>query len=171
MKHYLNNTKTLMRFIIRQDRIRIPVWFVALIFITIVVAQAFTRLYGSDGERQGIAETMKNPAMTAMVGPGYGLDNYTIGAMMGHQMFLFTAIAYAIMSILLVVRHTRGDEEAGRIELIRSLPTGQLANLTATVSVVGIVHIILAIATAIGLYSLQIESVDWEGSLLYGAAL
>lgn len=28
----------------------------------------------------------------------------------------------AVMSILIVTRHTRGDEEAGRIEMIRSLP-------------------------------------------------
>src|SRR5690625_5655530 len=93
-----------------------------------------TELYTSDVERQALAETMRSPAIAAMVGQGYGLDHYTNGAMMAHQMLLFTGIAVAIMSILFVARHTRADEEDGRIELIRSLPTGRLSNLTATIS-------------------------------------
>ncbi len=47
---------------------------------------------------------------------------------MAHQMLLLTAMAVGIMSILLVTRHTRADEEDGRIEMIRSLPAGRLAN-------------------------------------------
>ncbi|MDQ7862150.1 hypothetical protein RCO48_17630 [Peribacillus frigoritolerans] len=39
--------------------------------------------------------------------------------MMAHQMLLLTAMAVGIMSILLVTRHTRADEEDGRIEMIR----------------------------------------------------
>ncbi|MBO1915323.1 hypothetical protein J4G37_62155, partial [Microvirga sp. 3-52] len=95
--------------------------------------------------RQSIVETMLNPAMTAMVGPAYGIDNYTIGAMFAHEMLLFTAIAFGLMSILLVARHTRSDEEDGRIELIRSLPTGRLSNLASTVVVVSGVNILFAI--------------------------
>ena len=114
---------------------------------------------------------MKNPAMTAMVGPGYGLDNYTVGAMMAHQMLLFTAIAVGIMNIFLVVRHTRRDEESGRIEMIRALPVGRLANLSSTVLVSLIVNILLALIVGLGLYFLRIESMDLHGSLLYGAVL
>ena len=36
-----------------------------------------------------MAETMKNPAVTVMLGPGYGLDN-TDGAMMSHFMLLYS---------------------------------------------------------------------------------
>ena len=114
---------------------------------------------------------MLNPAMSAMVGRGYGLDNYTIGAMMAHQMLLFTALAVGIMSILLVARHTRADEEDGRIELIRSLPTGRLSNLHATMLVLFGMNLLLALVIGFALYALGIESMDLEGSLLYGAAL
>ncbi|MFD2132057.1 ABC transporter permease [Pseudogracilibacillus auburnensis] len=171
MTQSFENCGTLMRFLIRRDRIRIPIWIASFILITFLVAEAFHRLYTTEIERQGMAETMKNPAMIAMVGPGYGLDNYTIGAMMAHQMLLFTAIVVAIMSILLVTRHTRSDEEAGRIELIRSMPTGRLANLSATMTILIIVHFLLAIGIGFSLYALGIESMDLEGSLLYGAAL
>ncbi len=117
------------------------------------------------------AETMRNPAMTAMMGPGYGLDNYTYGAMMAHTMLVFTALAVAIMSIFLVARHTRRDEESGRIEMIRSLPVGRLSNLSATTLISLAVNIIMALLIGIGLFLLGIESMDLQGSLLYGASL
>jgi ABC-2 type transport system permease protein len=170
-KQLSNQTGKMASFIIRRDRIRFPIWITSLALITIVTASSFTNLYQTDQERQAIAETMKNPAMTAMLGPGYGLDNYTAGPMMAHQMLLFTAIVVAIMSILLVTRHTRADEEEGRIELIRSLSVGRLSNLSAAVGVVSSLNVLLAIVIGIGLYSLQIESMNLEGSLLYGAAL
>jgi ABC-2 type transport system permease protein len=165
------NTGKLARFQLRLDRLRIPIWLLSLTIVTIATAMAFTDLYKTDQDRQGIAETMVNPAMTAMVGKGYGLDNYTNGAMMAHQMLLFTAITVAIMSIILVARHTRADEEDGRIEMIRSLPSGRLANLHATICNLIGTNVVLALIVGFGLYSLRIESMDLEGSLLYGAAL
>lgn len=170
-KQLYNETGTMTRFIIRRDRIRFSIWLIALSLITIVNASAFSGLYKTEQERQAIAETMKNPAMTAMIGPGYGLDHYTEGPMMAHQMLLFTAIFVAIMSILLVARHTRADEEEGRIELIRSLPVGRLSPLSATMTVLIAMNMLLGVIISVGLYSLQIESMDLEGSLLYGAVL
>ncbi|WP_078430874.1 ABC transporter permease [Alkalihalobacterium alkalinitrilicum] len=170
-KPLYNHTGSLSRFIVRSDRIRLSIWLPAISLITIITASSFTGLYQSEQERQAIAETMRNPAMTAMVGPGYGLDNYTAGAMMAHQMLLFTAITVAIMNILLVTRHTRADEEEGRIELIRSLPVGRLANVSSSMIVMCIMNILLAIIVGFGLFALQIESIDLQGSLLYGAAL
>ncbi|WP_053362294.1 ABC transporter permease [Bacillus sp. FJAT-27251] len=164
-------TWRLLALIVRRDRIRIPIWLFALTLMTIVTAPSFEGLYKTQQERQIMAETMKNPAMTAMVGRGYGLDHYTTGAMMAHQMLLFTAIAVAIMSILLVARHTRADEEAGMIEMIRSLPAGRLSNLSSTLVVMIAVNLVLAAATGLGLAALRIGSMDMEGSLLYGAAL
>jgi len=164
-------TSSLIRFIIRRDRVRIPIWIVSLTAVTFLTAMAFEDLYMTDMDRQAIAETMRNPAMTAMVGKGFGLDHYTNGAMMAHQMLLFTAIIVGLMSILLTARHTRVDEEDGRIELIRSLPVGRLSNLSATVLVLVGTNVLLAILIGFGLYTLRIESMDLNGSLLYGAAL
>lgn len=171
VKSLYENTGRLSRFILRRDRIRMPVWIISLAAITFIVAAAFTDLYPTEQERQAMAETMRNPAMSAMVGQGYGLDNYTEGAMMAHQMLLFTALAVAIMSILFVARHTRADEEDGRIEMIRSLPTGRLSNLSATMLVSLMTNVLLACVIGFGLAALRIESIDLEGSLLYGAAL
>ncbi|MBS4196817.1 ABC transporter permease [Lederbergia citri] len=166
-----NETGSLTRFIIRRDRIRIPIWLLSLSSVTFLTALAFKDLYATDIDRQAIAETMRNPAMTAMVGKGYGLDNYTSGAMMAHQMLLFTALIVGLMSILLVARHTRTDEEDGRVELIRSLPVGRLSNLSATILVLVGTNVLLALLIGLGLNTLRIDSMDLNGSLLYGAAL
>ncbi len=164
------NTGTLSRFILRLDRIRAPLWIIGVLLFTLIVPPAFEGLYQSQQERDAITETMANPAMTAMLGTG-DLENYTTGAMTAHQMLVMTALLIGIMAILLVARHTRADEEDGRIEMIRSLPTGRLAYLNATFIVTSGTFILLALLTGFGLYSLGIESMDLEGSLLYGATL
>ncbi|MUK89239.1 ABC transporter permease [Ornithinibacillus sp. L9] len=163
-------TGRLARLILRRDRIRIPLWLIGICFFTFIVPIAFLGLYESQQDRDVMAETMENPAMIAMVGP-HDLSNYTLGVMTAHQMLLLTAVVVGLMSILLVTRHTRADEEDGRIEMIRSLPVGRLSNLNATLVVYTITHILLALIVGFGLYALNIESMDLEGSLLYGAAL
>lgn len=170
-QQWFNQTRKLALFLLRRDRLRLPIWLAAITLVTIMVAASFANLYPSAPERQIMAETMKNPAMTIMVGVSQGLEDYTIGAMFAHQMLLFTAIAVAIMSILLVARHTRADEEEGRIELIRSLPVGRLAHITATIGTFMCAHVVLAICIALGLSTLGLESLDVQGSFLYGAAL
>ncbi|WP_188206769.1 ABC transporter permease [Alkalibacillus aidingensis] len=166
----LKGTGRLSWLIIRRDRIRIPLWFIGIIFFTLIVPVSFKDLYGTQQERDVMAETMENPAMIAMVGPA-DLSNYTLGVMTAHQMLLLTAVVVGLMSILLVTRHTRADEEDGRIEMIRSLPVGRLANLNSTLVVYVMVNVVLALIAGFGLYALNIESIDLEGSLLYGAAL
>lgn len=170
-KQLYHKTGRLSRLILRRDRFRLPIWIISITALTLVIAQAFLDLYPTEESRQAIAETMVNPAMSAMVGQGYGLSDYTYGAMTAHQNLLSTALAVAIMSILLVARHTRADEEDGRIEMIRSLPTGRLSNISSIFSVLLGTNILLALVVGLGLYALQIESIDLHGSLLYGAAL
>ncbi|MFC4560045.1 ABC transporter permease [Virgibacillus kekensis] len=169
-QNVLANTGKLSRFILRLDRLRVPLWLIGLTFFTLIVPPAFESLYATQQDRDTITETMTNPAMTAMLGPG-DLENYTIGAMTSHQMLLMTAVVVGLMAILLVTRHTRADEEDGRIEMIRSLPSGRLSYLNATLLVTSGTNIALALITGLGLYAMGIESMDLEGSLLYGAAL
>lgn len=170
-KNLFTGTGSLSRFILRRDRIRLPVWIFSFVFATVAIALALGSLYENAQERQAIAAAMENPAMTAMVGPGYGIANYTMGAMLAHQMLLMTAVVVGLMSVLLVIRHTRTDEEEGRIEMVRSLPVGRLASVTATLLMLFSANIVLAVVTGASLYALNIESMDLEGSFLYGAAL
>ncbi|MFD1363583.1 ABC transporter permease [Lentibacillus salinarum] len=169
-QHSFASTGKLIGFILRLDRLRMVIWLAALSLFTMAVAAAFTDLYPAQQDRDAMAQTMENPAMTAMVGPG-DLGNYTIGAMTAHQMLLLTAVVVGLMNILLMNRHTRSDEEDGRLELIRSLPVGKLANLNASFIVLSFINILLAVIAGVGLYALGIDSMGLSGSLLYGLIL
>lgn len=171
LESLLSNTLKYTRFILRRERINISVWIVLLVVITLAQAYSYVDLYPTEQERQIIAESMENPAMVVMMGQVYGKDNYTVGALLSNQSLLFTAIAVAIMSILIVNRNTKGDEEAGSTEVIRSLPMGRLSNTFAVLIVIMVVNVILSLVIGLGLYSLGIESLSLNGSLLFGAVL
>src|SRR5690625_7858749 len=107
---------------------KVILWLIGITFFTLIVPLAFEKMYESQQERDALAETMKNPAMTAMIGPG-DLNNYTIGAMTAHEMLLFTAIAVGLMSVLLVTLYTLADVVDELIEFISFLHVGQLSYL------------------------------------------
>jgi ABC-2 type transport system permease protein len=48
-------TGSLMRFILRRDRIRIPVWLAALTLTTVSTATSFRDLYGDTANREQVA--------------------------------------------------------------------------------------------------------------------
>ncbi len=163
----------LTRFSLRRERVGIPVWIISIIGVSVAVALAFPAIYPPPGpERDVVAETLQNPAMISMIGPAYGIRNYHMGAVMAHQMLLFTAVAVAIMNILLGVRHTRNDEElGGRTELIRSLPVGGLSSAGGVaLLMLALTNLALTLGLAVGLGMLGLEGMDWNGSILYGGA-
>lgn len=166
----LRGTAALVRFTLRRDRIRIPVWIAALVFGTVSSVSSFTGTYPSAKERQARAELMDSPTGAALAGPGHGLDDYTYGAMMSNEVLLYTAIFAALMSILLVTRHTRAEEESGRAELVRGGVVGRHAPLTAALIVVGGANLLLGALLAAGLGSSGVESIGWAGSLAFAAS-
>jgi ABC-2 type transport system permease protein len=167
--HLFQQTGTLVKLIFRQERWKIFIWLFGLVAVTLAVAAAYPSFYIDQESRLAYALTMSNPAMKAMLGPGYALEDYaTVGPILGTDMLIFTAIAIAIMNILFVGRSTRADEEDGRIELIRSLPVGRLSYLSAAMIAAIITNVLLALLIGFGLYALNIEGIELEGSLLYG---
>jgi ABC-2 type transport system permease protein len=162
---------TLVRFILRRDRVRLPVWIGAITLFTIGSVASLRDLYLTDADRQARAELMTNPGTRAISGPGYGLDDYTFGAMIAHEYLSWVGIFVALMSILLMVRHTRSEEETGRAELVRAGVVGRHAQTTAALIVVGGGSLVMGLLLGLGLGSLGLESVDWAGSFLFGLAL
>ena len=165
-----NNTGTLVKFIFRRERVISVIWILVLVFFTMGVAPAMANMFPDTASRSQFATAFNNPIMIAMMGPIYGADNYTSGAMYGGLMLVWYGIAVAIMNIFFVVRHTRADEQEGRVEVVRSLPTGRLANLNATMISAFILNLILGLLTGLGLAVLNVESMDFAGSMVYGAA-
>lgn len=165
----LAGTGTLIRFALRRDRVRLPVWIAALLLGTLSTADSYAELYSAPEDRANAVKTMSSPAGLAMTGPRHYLDDYTFGAMLGHQMLGFVAVLVGLMSVLVIARHTRAEEETGRAELLRSAVVGRHAHLAAALAVALLANLVLALLLALGLTGLGIEGVGASGSLLYGA--
>jgi ABC-2 type transport system permease protein len=77
------------------------------------------------------------------------------------------AIFVAVLAIFLVVRHTRAEEEAGRLELVGSGAVGRYAPLTAALSVAIGTYLALGVLTGFGLVAAGLPT---NGSFAFGFA-
>jgi len=170
MRGNFDNTSRLVRFILRRERVTSSLWIGLLALFSIALAPGLANMFDAPA-RAAYALAADNPAMIAMMGPVYGIENFTIGAMYSNTMLLWVIIAVAVMNIFLVVRHTRSDEEKGRAEVVRSLPTGRLSNLSATMITAVVVNAALALFTGLGIALCGVGSMGFAGSMLYGAVL
>ena len=157
----------------RQQRWNLLIWLTGLISASLALASLYPGLYQDEQAKRGFFLTMENPAMVAMLGPGYEIEDYlhSTGALFAHECLLFTAIAAAIMNILLTGNSTRAGEEDGRVEMIQALPVGRLACLSSALLIVFLTNLLLALITGAGLSLFETEGFDRESSFLYGSVL
>lgn len=170
MKNNFENMNRLIRLILRRERISSTLWIVLLSLFSIALAPGLADMFDASA-RNALIVTINNPAMIAMLGPIYGAENYTAGAMFFNMMVQWVMITAAIMNILFVIRHTRGDEEHGRTDLICSLPVGKFANISATMVSIFIVNVAIALITGIGIGACGVDGMGWNGAMLYGAVV
>ncbi|MFJ6280330.1 ABC transporter permease [Arthrobacter subterraneus] len=129
----LTGTLSLFRFALRRDRVLIPAWALGVGGMAAYFAAVIPLAYPNQAALQTRANIMKDPSGALLTGPGYGLENYTFGAMVTNEILGMLAVAAALMSIFLITRHTRAEEESGRAELIRAGVVGRRAPLAAAI--------------------------------------
>ena len=124
---------TLLRSFVRRDRWMV-LWFT--LGVTVLYwsqAVSVDGLYTTQAEFDRAAASMEgNAAFIAMTGPARALN--TTGGQVTWQSTAFGAILVALMTMFLVGRHTRAEEESGRDELIRSGVVGRQAPMTAALA-------------------------------------
>ena len=89
-----------------------------------------------------------NASFRAMVGPVF---DDSIGALTAWRVGMYAGALAAVMSMLLVVRHTRDEEESGRQELVASGMVGRRASLTAALLPAAVANGVLALLVTAGL--------------------
>ncbi|MFJ5774499.1 ABC transporter permease [Streptomyces sp. NPDC093094] len=142
-------TGTLLRLALRRDRATVPVWIGVNALMVLSMPNTLKGLYGTAAERAGLMRQMDtNAALRAMTGPVLG-DSY--GALTAWRAGLYAGLLAAVMSLLIVVRHTRDEEESGRQELISSAPVGRRAPLTAALLTAAAANALLGLLVAVGL--------------------
>jgi ABC-2 type transport system permease protein len=156
----LARTGVLVRAALRQDRRRLAVWVTALGALTVYTTVALGSVYPTAAERQARAAVIGTPAGTLLSGPGYGTDHYTLGAMTANELGLSVMVSVAIMSVLLVVRHTRAEEDSGSAELVLAGSVGRRAPLTTALTVTAAADATVALVVAAGLIASGLAAVD-----------
>jgi len=160
-----------LAFIFRRERISTPVWILSLLAVSVGVAFAFSQLFATPEDMRMMAETLANPAMQALIGPVYGVDSLTPTMLMAQEMLIFMTITVVIMNIFLVIRHTRTDEEQGRLEMLRALPIGRLTNPAATLFFALLVNLAITLTTALGLIATNIDGMQVCGAFIYAGSI
>ena len=157
---------------LKRDWKKIIFWILGVGLFSAAYVPAFVEIAKGDGAR-GMYEVMQNPAMTAMVGPTpveSGSD-YTVGAMYAHTMVLFCGLIAMAVSMLHVAGHTRGEEEDGLTELIRSFQIGRQANSFAVTVETVFINILLALFIGGVMVSFGADTITTEGSFLFAATV
>jgi ABC-2 type transport system permease protein len=163
----MTGTGALARFMLRRDRVLLPVWIAILASFPIITASSFQGLYPTLADRLKFARTIEgNTTFTLLYGPPRALD--TIGGLTAWRTGSTLAVIVALMSLLVVGRHTRAEEERGQTELIRAGAVDPRAPVAAALITVALADVAIAVISALGLIALGLPA---AGSLTLGAAL
>jgi ABC-2 type transport system permease protein len=159
----LTGTGRMVRFMLRRDRVRLLMWtgiFVVLYAASLSPGGEYEVLVDDVAAREARALLLSSPVMVALGGPGYGIDDYTMGAAVANELILWIVLTLAVMSILQVVRHTRSEEESGRSELVRAGVVGRHAPTVAAMIVVTIWNGVIAVTSGAVLAGMGLDAQD-----------
>ncbi|MFV0451796.1 MAG: ABC transporter permease [Propioniciclava sp.] len=173
MSETFARTGALLRLHVRRDRIRGALWVLGISAFVPYVMTAYTTLLSDPQDMQAILGMVANPTMKLFTGPGFGVGAETVDNALAQQLIFagvywaYLLIFVALMNILLVSRHTRQDEQAGRAELIRANAVGRDAPLTSALA-----WVILCDIAVGGIMALALSAYDspLSSSILMGVA-
>lgn len=151
----------------RRDRVTLAVWVLGVALLLLVTVQAATVTYGTVADRQTVLGlALATPALLAFRGVP---DGDSLGSAVHFQSATTLAVAIALMNTFLAVRHGRGDEDAGRRELLDSTPLPRLAAPLASLLLAVVADVAVAVL-AVAIYTLP-GGLDAGGAVLSAAGL
>lgn len=138
-------TGELTRLAFRRDIALLPACVVGIAALLAITARDLRLLYPSAATRQAVASSAGgNPALRLLLGR---LDGTSVGAFLAARWGVWGAALAVLLTIFVVIRHTRADEEAGRLELIGSAAVGRQAPLTAALLPAVTANLAIAVLT------------------------
>jgi ABC-2 type transport system permease protein len=162
----LTGTGPLLRLALRRDRVVLTAWVAVLVLSVTSSAAATVDLYPTESSRVTAARGINSSSsLVALYGRIY--DPTSLGAVSLIKMIAFGSAMVALLAITLVVRHTRAEEENGRLELVGATVVGRQAALTAAVAGVSAAMVALGLLAA---GALVLTGLPLDGSLVFGAA-
>ncbi len=164
MRETLVGTGALLRLGLRRDRWLLPSWIVAFALMAGFAASAGAGLFPDEASRIEAAKTLNATAsMVAMFGRIY--DPTSLGALSMVKYTAFMTAAVAVLMVFVTIRHTRAEEESGRLELVSGGRLGRNAPLAASLAISLGASLVLGLLTAGALVA---GGLPGEGSLAFG---
>ena len=150
---------------VRRDRIVVPVWTMVLAGVAGLAAAATGALYPSAADRLGAAAAIDAaPALRAVYGPVAA--SAELGALALWKLGVLGALATALFAGTTVVRHSRAEEEAGRLDLLAAAAVGRVAPAVAALAAGVGAALLVTLATTVVLIGVGLPV---AGSLAFGA--
>ncbi|KHL17050.1 UNVERIFIED_CONTAM: hypothetical protein LK11_13735 [Mumia flava] len=157
----------MLRIRLRSDRVRITVWTLSTIVLFWSVVASIKSLYPTPKLQAGYAQALEgNQAFVAINGIPYGAD--TLGGIVADEFAFIAPVLLPVLVTSLIARATRGAEESGLVELVRSRGVSRTAPLAAASIVVAGVLVVIGVAAGA---ILAAYGVPTGPSFLYGASL
>lgn len=166
MRESLAGTGELLRFVVRRDRVRIAVWVVGIGVLVVLSAASVKGLFPTQHDLDAAMQAERSAAAIIFNGPPLALN--TIGGQVAYQLSTFELIVVGLMSSLMIGRLVRGEEESGRLEMVRSLPVSAHAPTAAALVVVAGMDLAVGVVTTVGLIALGLPA---TGSIILGMAV
>lgn len=142
----LTGLGTLLRFMLRRDRIALPAWILGSGVLGLYFMAAIETDTGSEEDLTGLAVMMDDPTMRLLTGPGYtGDDGITQESFFAGGGLLYILVVVALMNIFLISRHTRAEEQTGRAEMVRSNVVGRHATLAAALILLTVANLAVGV--------------------------
>ena len=144
----------------------VPAWIYALLAIGASGGYGVKQVYKTPAARAALVRSIRHDEALSFL---YGqLHGSSLGAIAAWRYLSYAALAAGLMSIFLVVRHTRGDEETGRLELIGSTAVGRHASLTVALTVALTANAAVLVLTAA---VLALSGLPLGGAAAFGLAV
>jgi len=141
------------------------VWVLLLAVLPAATAAQYTKLYPTQADLRGVSGVVSNQSLVALNGP---LFDVSLGGLTAWKIGATEFVLTALMSLFTIVRHTRTEEETGRLELIGATVVGRYAPVTAALLTVGLANIAIASLSALGLIG---AGMPLAGSAAMGLAI
>jgi ABC-2 type transport system permease protein len=162
----LAGTGELARLAFRRDRIALPAGVYIITALVAGTAYTFRKLYPAAAGRAALAAAGgSNPALRFLYGR---IDGSSLGSLTTWRYGIWAGIFAALMAIFVVIRHTRTDEEAGRLELVGSAAVGRQAALAAGLLTGAVASIAVAVLLCLALPLVHLPA---AGSVALGLSI
>ncbi|WP_256841978.1 ABC transporter permease [Ornithinimicrobium cryptoxanthini] len=170
-------TRALLKVTIRQDAPNIAPWVVLISVLSASSVLIYAWIFPDAADRTALATAMRgNPALSLIFGPARDLSTSDgFNAWRAGQLGAFFA---GLMTILIVIRNSRADEDSGRAELLASGVLARQSRLAVAVAMatlasvaLGVVCFVLTVACGGGLAATLVLSATFTASGLMFAGV